>query len=161
MPYLGMKLRHWQNFQKWHICSLLPLFIPPPSPVSLFSPCGQTFRDTGRFSELSYLGTKGFWNTGLFSKLPYMKLGNWQKSQKLSCAFYPRKSNEIELILVLWVAVSEILADFPNFHIWTWNLVIGKGSKSCPYYLVLPQGIEIERMFYGQRLPIFHFNWAN
>ena len=54
---------------------------------------------------------------------------------------------EIELILALPAAISEIQVDFQNSHIWTWNLAIGQSSRNCTYTLYplsTPKGVEIE-----------------
>ncbi len=37
-----------------------------------------------------------------------------------------QKLTEIALSFVLQAAVSEIQNDFQNYHIWAWNLAIGK-----------------------------------
>ena len=44
----------------------------------------------------------------------------------------------------LWGAVSEIMGDFQNCHIWPWNLVIGQNSRSGTYTFFLTQGLEVE-----------------
>ena len=66
LPYLAMKLGHWQKFQqKLHNT----LFLPRRLKLSLLSLYRQqSFRDTGRFSKLPFLG---------------MKLCHWQKIQKM------------------------------------------------------------------------------
>ncbi len=48
---------------------------------------------------------------------------------------------EIEVIFfffALQAAVSEILADFQNCHIWVWNLAFGRSPKSCTHSFFLP-----------------------
>ena len=57
---------------------------------------------------------------------------------------------EIELIFALpcvYVPQFEILADFLNFHIWTWNLEFEERSQSCICALFLPQGVKIKLFF--------------
>ena len=51
---------------------------------------------------------------------------------------------EIEHIFAFWAAVSEIMADFQNCHVWPWNLAIGQNSKSGTYTLFVTQGLEIK-----------------
>ncbi len=53
--------------------------------------------------------------------------------------FYPRGRKWA--YFTLRAEVSEIQADFQNFHIWAWNLAIGRSST---YTFFLPQGVEIE-----------------
>ena len=109
LPYLGMKLGHWQQIQKLHI---YPLSTPRGRNWAYFRSTGSGFRDTGQISKLPYLGMKldhrpkfqklhiyslstpwgrnwayfrstgsGFSDTDWFSKLPYsgMKHGHWPK----------------------------------------------------------------------------------
>ena len=65
-------------------------------------------------------------------------------------------------------AVSEILADFLNFHIWAWNLEFEETSQSCICTLFLPQVVEIKLIF-ALRAAVFeirtnfqnfHYIWA-
>ncbi len=49
--------------------------------------------------------------------------------------------------ICLWAAVSEILADFLNFHIWAWNLEFEERSQSCISTLFLPQRVKIVLIF--------------
>ncbi len=49
--------------------------------------------------------------------------------------------------MCLGVAVSEILADFLNFHIWAWNPEFEERSQSCICSLFLSQGVEIKHIF--------------
>ena len=81
----------------------MPSFYPMGVKLSLFRSMGSSFRDMGRFSQLSYLG---------------MKLGHWPKFQKLHIYLFLPQRVKIELILALRAAVSEIWADFLNCYIW-------------------------------------------
>ncbi len=49
--------------------------------------------------------------------------------------------------ICLLAAVSDILADFLNVHIWTWNLELGERSQSCICTLFLPRRVEIKLIF--------------
>ncbi len=51
-------------------------------------------------------------------------------------------------------AVSEILADFLNFHIWAWDLEFEETTQSCIRTLFLPRGVEIKLIF-ALRAPVF------
>ena len=110
LPYLGMKLCHWQNVSK------VLSFYPSGSKLSSFLIYGQRFPRCGPIFEISIFehetwplakvpevahilpSTPEGWNwayfrstdsefldTGRFSKLLYlgMKLGNWPRFQKL------------------------------------------------------------------------------
>ncbi len=91
---LENQLGHMPKFQMLHIFS-----------ISTSGVESSSFLDTCRcrFSKLPYLG---------------MKLGKWPKLQKVH--MYPLSTHwvEIELIFALWAAVSKIMADFQNCHIW-------------------------------------------
>ena len=68
-----------------------------------------------------------------------------------SCTYtrFVSQGVEIDLIFTVWAAVSEIKADFQNFHIHVWarNWAIVQSSRSCTYALFLPQGVKIELIF--------------
>ncbi len=53
---------------------------------------------------------------------------------------------KIEHIFALWAAVSEIMADFQNCHIWVWNLHAWPLAKipEVAHILFFPQGLKIE-----------------
>ncbi len=103
LPYLGMKLGHWPKSQKLHIYSLSALM---GRNWAYFYSMGSSFREnTGRFSTLPCVHSfycrgrncayfhstgSGFWDTGPFSKLPYlgMKPAHWPKFQKLQIHVY-------------------------------------------------------------------------
>ena len=120
-----------RSFQKLHICSLS-------------TPGGRNW---------AYFCSRGsgFWDTGQFSNLPYlrMKLGKWPKFHNLHIHSLstPGGGGEIELIFTLWAAVYETPADFQNCHIWAWHLASGQSSRSCTYTLLLPHRVEIELTF--------------
>ncbi len=125
-----MKLGHWPKFQQLHR-------------YSLSTPDGRNwayFRSTG----------SGFWDTGRFSKLPYlgMKLGHRPKFQKLH--IFPLSipsGGKIELIFALRTSVSKIWADFQIWKLWAWKLAIRQSARSCTHTLFVPQGLEIELIF--------------
>ncbi len=57
------------------------------------------------------------------------------------------------------VAVSEILADFINFHIWAWNLEFEERSQSWICTLILLHGVKIKLIF-ALRAAVFKI-WAD
>ncbi len=68
-----------------------------------------------------------------------------QSSKICTYTLFLSQDVEIEHIFTVWAAVSEIMADFQNCHIWPWNLTIGQNSRSCTYILfVVTQRVEIE-----------------
>ena len=72
----------------------------------------------------------------LFAKLhiPSLLQGGWNWAHFCSTMY-------------VWAAVSEILADFLNFHIWPWNLKFEEMSQSFICTLFLPQWGEIKPIF--------------
>ena len=79
-----------------------------------------------------------FWDTGQFSNLSYFGM-NFR-----SCIYtlFLLQSIESELIFALRAAISEIQAHFQNYHIWAWNLARGrpKFHKLHIYTLSTPEG---------------------
>ncbi len=67
-----------------------------------------------------------------------------QSSKSCTYILFLTQDVEIKHIFALWAAVSEIMADFQNCHIWPWNMAIGQNSRSGKYILFLTQGLEIE-----------------
>ncbi len=84
----------------------------------------------------------GFWDMGRFSKCHIWawNLAIAQSARSCTCTLFLPQGVEIELVLALWAAVSEIQANFQNCHIWAWNLAIDQSARSCTYTLFLPQG---------------------
>ncbi len=101
-----------------HTVYLVVSFYPRGRNGGYFRSRSSGFRDMGRFTKLPYLG---------------MKFGHWPKCQKLAIYLLSTLGGEIELIFALRAAVSEIRADFKNYHIWAWNLDIGQSSGNCTY----------------------------
>ncbi len=114
LPYLGMKLCHWQKFQKLHLCSLSEIkviFALRPAVSEIQADCqhlphlGMKLGNWPKFQKLhiySLSTPEGrnwtyFWSTvicfrdlGRFSKLPYLGMkGNWLKFQKLNILSTP------------------------------------------------------------------------
>ncbi len=119
LPYLGMKLGIAKVPEVAHI----PSFYPRGSKLSLFLLYGQRFPRYGPIFKIDIFGHE----TWPLAKVP--EVAN-------ITSFYPKglpQGVEIDLIFVLRAAVSEIRADFTNYHIWAWNLVIGQRSRSCTY----------------------------
>ena len=135
LPYLGMKLGHWQKFQKLHIYSL---FYPRELIFSLFSLYGQWLPRYRPIFKIAMFGHETWPLTkdptaALFLCTPGGR--NW--------AFFAQRA-----------AVSEITADFHNCHIWAWKLVTDKRFRICTSTLFLPpQGGQKLNLFsiYGQR----------
>ncbi len=98
-------------------------FYPKGSKVSLFSLYGQRFPRYGPF----------------YFKIAIFGYGPWPLSYTHT-PFRPQTPEgvEIELILALWTAVSEIRVNFQNCHIWAGNLSIGQSPKSYIYSLSTP-----------------------
>ncbi len=84
-------------------------FYPRGRIWAYFRPTGSGFRDTAQFFKIAIFGHK----TWLLAKVPEVAHVH---------SFYSR-GVEIELILALRAAFSEIWVDFQNCHIWAWNLV--------------------------------------
>ncbi len=136
---LKNKLGYGPNFQKLHI-------------HSLSSPGCQNW------AYFHSMGS-GFWDNGWFSKLPYlaMKLGHWPKFQKWHI-YSLIQGLEIGLILALRAAVSEILADFQNFH-----MGMIEFQKLHIYSLSTPRGrkrVYVQLLEFGQ-LPSFMPKYGN
>ncbi len=92
-----------------------------------FHSTGSGFRDKGHFSKLPYLG---------------MKFGHWPNAR--SCTYSLSTSGVvIEVIFTLRAAVSEILGNFVNCHIWAWNMGIEQIPRSCTYTVFLPRGRKL------------------
>ncbi len=108
LPYLGMKPGICKKGQKLHMD---PLSTPGGRNRAYFRSTGSGFQDTGRFLKLPYLG---------------MKPGIWKSARSCMLTLFPPQGIEIELIFTLWAAVSNILTDIPNCHIWAWNLEFEK-----------------------------------
>ena len=153
LPYLGIKLGHWQKFHKLHIYS----FYPRGSKWSLFSLYGQRFPRYRPIFKIAIFGMKlahwpklhihtlytpggrnwvyfqstgsSSWYMGRFSKLPCLgiNLGHWQTFQQfyIYSTFHPN-GLKLSLFFALCGAVSEIQAHFQNCHIWASNLAIGQ-----------------------------------
>ncbi len=108
-----------------------------------FPSTGSGFRDTGRFSELPYLGNE----TGVAHIVSF--------SQGV----------EIELILALRAAISKIRVNFQNCHIWAWNLAIGQVPEIAHILHKTTPESQIS-LHFALRLPIskilaiFHFPLA-
>ncbi len=93
------------------------------------------------WAYIRYMGN-GLRVTSWFSKLPYlgMKVVHWPKLRKLHIYSLSTPGVEIEFIFTLRAVVSDIMDVFQNYHIWAWNLAIGRSSRSCTYALSTPRG---------------------
>ncbi len=113
LTYLSMQLCHWQKFQKLHIESLC---------ISGAQNCAY-FRSTNR----------GIWDTDRFLKIFIFRNKTWLLSKVRGVAhtllFYPGGGVGIELMFILWAAVSEIQADFQKLPYL--GMKLGH-SQSCP-----------------------------
>ena len=98
---LKNQLGHGPKFQKFHIHSLSNT---GRRNWAYFHSMGSGFRDNGCFSKLP-----NFWPRNL-------TIG--QNSRSGRYTLFLTQGLEIELIFALRAAVSEVLADFQNFHIW-------------------------------------------
>ena len=114
---------HFQNCHIWawnlatgkrSRVSHMLAFYSRGSKLSLFSLYGQRFLRYGPICKIATFGHE----TWPLVKVP-------EVAHTLS--FYPM--GQIELIFALRAAVSEIWADFQNYHIWAWNLIIGKSYR--------------------------------
>ncbi len=76
-----------------------------------------------------------FWDTGRFSKLPYlgMKLGHWPKCQKLHIYCLPTPVGRSKLSLYSLYRQQFLRYDFQNCHIWAWNVAIGQSARNRTY----------------------------
>ena len=92
------KERKKENCTYWSTLST-----PKGLKLSFLPSTGSHFQDTGRFSKFAYLG---------------MKLGDWEKFQKLHIYSLSTPEGEIKLSFALRAAVLEIRENFQNFHIW-------------------------------------------
>ena len=133
LSYFSMKFGYWQKFQKLHI---YPLFTPRGRNWAYF-----LYQQFPLIFKIAVLGVKlGHWLT----KVPDV-------AHILS--FYLKRVG-IEFIIALRPAMCKIRADFPNFHIWAWNLVTGKSSRSCTLHTIYPRGSNLSLFsLYGQRFP--------
>ncbi len=126
---LENQLGHWPKCQKLHI---YPFSTPGGRNWAYFCSTGSTFRDTGRFSKLPYLG---------------MKLSKWSKFQKLHIYLLstPRGQN--------WACFSPTGSGFQDMGQFSKLPYLGMklghqpSSRSCTYSLFLLQGVEIELNF--------------
>ncbi len=107
LPYLGMKLGHWQKDSE---VTHIPYFYPS-TPLSLFSLYGEWFLSYGPIFKLDIFGHETCQLAYLGPEVAH------------TLTFYPRGS---KWSLFSRDAVSEILAYFQNCHIWPWNLAIGQ-----------------------------------
>ena len=119
-------------------------FYPGGRIWAYFHSSGSSFRDTGRFSKLLYLS---------------MKLGHWQKFQKLYIHVQPPSIREgggggggvkIELTLAQRTAVSKTLGQKTQAQncLFENETTTGKSSKSCS--LFLPQDSKLSLiLLYG------------
>ncbi len=88
-----------------------------------FCSTGSGFRDTGYFQNCHIWA----WNLAIFQSARFCTY----------TVFLP----QIQLVLALRAAVSEIQADFQNCHIWVWNLAIGKKCQKLHIFsLSTPRG---------------------
>ncbi len=69
-----------------------------------------------------------------------------QSSKVVTYTLFLCQDVEIEHIFALWAAVSEIIADFQNCHVWAWNLHAWPLAKiqEVAHILSFPQGLKIE-----------------
>ncbi len=128
LQYLAIKLSHCKKFQQWHI-------------YSLSTPEG---RNWAYFCSTC----SGFWDTGRFSKLPYMgmKLANGQRSRSCSymSSFYLRGSN-----LSLYLFYRQRFPRYgPIFKIALFGHETWQVAKvpEVAHITFLPQGVEIDLM---------------
>ncbi len=112
-------------------------FYPKGLKLSFFPSTGSHFQDTARFSKLPDLG---------------MKLGHWQKFQKLHLTLFLPSGVENELIFTLRAVVSEILVVFQNCHIWHEAFPLAKIPEVAHIYsLSTPKGSKLSLFsFYRQ-----------
>ena len=107
------------------------------------------FYPRGRSWAYLHPRTSCFWDTGHFSKLPYlsMKLGHWPKFQSCTYTVFLPQGGEMELVFALRAAVSEIgpIFKIAVFEHETWPLA--NVPEVCTYTLFLPQGVEIYLIF--------------
>ena len=84
------------------------------------------------------------------------QLGHGPKFQKLwHSTLFLSQDVENEHIFALWAAVSEIMADLQNCHIWAWNLHAWLWPKfqKCNIYSLSPRGSKWSSFsLYGQRI---------
>ncbi len=88
--------------------------------------------------ELSFtLAAAGFWETGRFSKLPYlgMKLGHWPKCHKLRIYSLSTPGGQNWAYRYFCSTGSDFwdMGWFLKCHIWAWNLAIGQSATNCTY----------------------------
>ncbi len=105
-----------------------PSFYPRGLKLSSFSLYGQRCSKCGLIFKIAIFGHK---ICNLKKKAPEVK------EVAYGPYFYPW-GVEIELIIAIRAAVSEIRADFQNCHIWTWNLEFEKSAESCIWTIFLP-----------------------
>ncbi len=67
----------------------------------------------------------------IFGQLWNLAIG--QSSRSYTHTLFLPHWVEIRLIFALREGVSEIRANFQNFHIWPWNLAIGQTPTNCTY----------------------------
>ncbi len=137
LPYLGMKLGHWQQIQKLYIYFLST----PGVKIGLsFTLWAAIFEMRADFQNCYIFGHET-WSLVKVPELAHI------------ASFLPQ-GVKIELTFALWTAVSEIWADFQNCHIGAWNLAIGQSSRCCTYTPFLPQGSNLSLFsLYGYRFP--------
>ncbi len=77
--------------------------------------------------------SRTFWShvqdTAWLSKLAYWGIFFLKRFIEVAYGHFLPYGVEIELIFALRAAVSEIRADFQNYHIWAWNLEFEKQSQ--------------------------------
>ncbi len=133
----GQQFSRYGHIWAWNLAKVLkvahiPFFYPRGSKLSLLSHYKQQFPRYGRaLSKLPYLG---------------MKLGQWPSDRSCTYTLSLFQGIKIEFIFILWAAVSEIVADFQNCHIWAWNLhaLPFVTIPEVAHILSFPQGLKIE-----------------
>ena len=110
---------------------------PRGSKSSLFSLYGQRFPKYGPIFKIAIFGHET-WALAKVSEVVYV-------------LFLPHR---VKIIFAPGAAVSEILADFQNCHIWAWNLASGQSSTRCIYSFPTLGGSKLSSfLLYGQRFP--------
>ena len=113
LPYLGMKLGHWQNFQK---CTYT-LFYPMGVKIELIFTLRVAVSEICADSENCHIWA---WNLAIV-----------QNSRSCTYTLILPHGVEIELVFALRVSLWDT-GRFPKLP-WAWNLITDKSSRRCTY----------------------------